>query len=88
MINMRRLSGKRAIVTPDADGHDDGPNYGTKFSESDYARIPPADLPFGLPAWFGDDAWGRTTTPKHNNSAERPGTGLLHTLIWRAPGNT
>lgn len=78
----------RAIVTSDADGHNDGPNYGTKFSESDYARIPPADLPFGLPAWFGDDAWGRTATPKHNNSVERPRTDLLHTLIWRAPENT
>lgn len=78
----------RAVVTPDAEGHNGGPNYGTKFKESDYTRIPPADLPFGLPAWFGDDAWGRTDTPKHNNSVERPKTDLLHTLIWRSPKDT
>jgi uracil-DNA glycosylase len=77
----------RGIVTPDADGDADLPNYGTSFRESDYAPIPPRDLPFGMPAWFGDDAWGRRARPRHNNSVERPGSDLLHTLIWRSPTN-
>jgi uracil-DNA glycosylase len=75
----------RDIVTPDPDGDPGMPNYGSSFRESDYARIPPRDLPFGLPAWFGDDAWGRRARPRHNNSVERPGSDLRHTLIWRAP---
>jgi hypothetical protein len=75
----------RGIVTPDADGDATGPNYGPKFTEADYARIPPRDLPFGLPDWVGDDSWGRKARPKHNNSVERPGSDLLHTLNWHAP---
>jgi uracil-DNA glycosylase len=75
----------REIVTPDPDGDPTGPNYGPKFTEADYTRIPPRDLPFGLPDWVGDDSWGRTGLPKHNNSVERPSDDLLHTLIWRAP---
>ena len=54
------------------------------FDESDYARIPPADLPVGLPSRFGDDHWGRTANPRHNNSVERPSDDD-HTLIWKAP---
>jgi hypothetical protein len=77
----------RAIVTPDPDGDADRPNYGTSFREGDYARVPPRDLPFGLPAWFGDDAWGRRARPRHNNSVERPDWDLRHTLIWTAPSN-
>jgi hypothetical protein len=77
----------RAAVTPDPDGDPTLPNYGTSFRESDYARIPSRDLPFGMPAWFGDDAWGRTAKPRHNNSVERPGSDLRHTLVWRAPHN-
>ena len=38
-----------------------------------------------MPAWFGDDAWGRKARPQHNNSVERPGRDLLHTLVWQAP---
>jgi hypothetical protein len=72
----------RAAVTPDADGDPALPNYGSSFRERDYARIPPRDLPFGMPAWFGDD---RTAHPRHNNSVERPGSDLRHTLVWRAP---
>jgi uracil-DNA glycosylase len=72
----------RAIVTPDSDGDATLPNYGSSFRESDYARIPARDLPFGLPEWFGHDAWGRTATPRHNNSVARRGD---HTLTWRAP---
>jgi uracil-DNA glycosylase len=75
----------RAIVTPDADGNAGSPNYGTGFKETDYARIPPRDLPFGMPAWFGDDAWGRKAHPRHNNSVDRPGSDLKHTLIWKSP---
>src|SRR3954447_20981730 len=58
---------------------------GANFREADYPRIPPRDLPFGVPAWFGDDAWVRrprrgTTTPS-NGPAATP----QHTLVWRAP---
>jgi uracil-DNA glycosylase len=77
----------RSVVTPDSDGDADGPNYGTSFRESDYARVPPRDLPFGLPAWLGDDAWGRRARPRHNNSVERPSWDLRHTLIWTSPTN-
>lgn len=77
----------RTIVTPDSDGDNTGPNYGPKFRETDYVRIPPRDLPFGVPAWLGDDAWGRTAKPRHNNSVDRPSSDLRHTLIWRAPEN-
>ena len=63
------------------------PTTAAEFSEADYAPIPPRDLPFGVPDWLGDDNWGRTARPKHNNSVERPGDDLLHTLIWQAPAN-
>ncbi len=56
-----------------------------KFRESDYARIPLRDLPFGVPEWFGDDSWGRTASRRHNNSVSRPGSDLEHTLVWQAP---
>ena len=75
----------RAIVTPDSDGDATVPNYGATFSETDYSPIPRRDLPFGLPAWVGDDHLGRTSRPRRNNCAERPGTDLLHTLVWHAP---
>ena len=75
----------RGVVTPDDGGDNTGANYGATFDESDYSRIPPGDLPYGLPAWFGDDAWGRTAQPKHNNSVRRPDEDPLHTLVWQAP---
>jgi uracil-DNA glycosylase len=78
----------RAVVTPDPGGDQSLPNYGTRFRESDYARIPHRDLPFGMPAWFGDDAWGRTDSPRHNNSVARPPRDDRHTLVWRAPSGT
>jgi uracil-DNA glycosylase len=83
----RAISELRDVVTPDSDGDATLPNYGTRFRETDYARIPPRDLPFGMPAWFGDDAWGRADSPRHNNSVARPGSDLKHTLVWRAPEN-
>jgi len=76
----------RAIVSPDADGDPTIPNYGDKFLESDYARIPARDLPFGLPDWMGDDAWGRAASPRHYNCVSRPDPDDRHTLIWIAPG--
>jgi uracil-DNA glycosylase len=75
----------RAIVTPDSDGTPLPPNYGTEFGESDYARVPLRDLPFGVPPWFGDDSWGRTATRRHNNSVSRPEENLEHELVWNAP---
>ena len=77
----------RQVVTPDPDGDPSGPNYGTRFDEADYTRIPAQDLPFGLPAWFGDDSWGRTARPRHNNSVERLPSDLLHTLVWTSPAD-
>jgi hypothetical protein len=75
----------RAVVTPDDDGDATLPNYGDDFLESDYAPIPKRDLPFGVPPWFGDDAWGRADHPRHNNSVERSKDEPLHHLIWQAP---
>lgn len=75
----------RAIVTPDPGGTADGPNYGDRFTESDYSPIPKSDLPFGLPAWIGDDAWGRAARPRHNNCVERSSKDIGHTLVWQAP---
>lgn len=75
----------RPIVTPDPDGDTTGPNYGTSLKETDYARIPSRDLPFGVPDWLGDDAWGRGAKPRHANSVSRPSPDDGHTLIWIAP---
>ncbi len=75
----------RTIVTPDSDGDPTRPNYGATFTEADYARIPLRDLPFGVPSWLGDDSWGRTSNPPHNNSVSRPPQDDRHTLIWIAP---
>lgn len=75
----------RSAVTPDPDGDNTGPTYGDGFEESDYAAIPRADLPFGLPGWVGDDRWGRLASPPHHNSVHRPAEDPDHTLVWRAP---
>jgi hypothetical protein len=77
----------RTVVTPDPDGDPTAPNYGTRFRESDYARIPLRDLPFGVPPWLGDDAAGRAATPKRRSSVDRPADDPLHTIVWRAPEN-
>jgi uracil-DNA glycosylase len=75
----------RAAVTPDPGGDQTGPNYGSRVVESDYTRIPPADLPFGLPVWIGDDHWGRTGSPRHNNTVERSSADPDHAMTWQAP---
>lgn len=60
-------------------------NYGALFGDADYAPIPRRDLPFGVPAWIGDDAWGRAIDPKRYNCVYRPAPDDEHTLIWVAP---
>ncbi|WP_265521523.1 uracil-DNA glycosylase family protein [Oerskovia flava] len=81
------LARLRAVVTPDDDGDPTGPTYGETFAEEDYAPIPRRDLPFGMPDWVGDDAWGRAATPKHHNCVHRPSSDPVRTLVWRAPEN-
>jgi len=75
----------REMVPADPGGEPVAPNYGDVFRESDYARIPNLDLPFGVPSWLGDDSWGRRAPPRHNNSVDRPSPDDGHTLIWIAP---
>nr|BEK71178.1 uracil-DNA glycosylase [Kitasatospora purpeofusca] len=75
----------RPIVTPDEDGDNTGPNYGTVFEEGDYRPVPARDLPFGVPAFLGDDAWVRALGGAEQNSVRRPVPDDLHTLIWKAP---
>lgn len=73
----------RPMVQPDDDGDNTGPNYGTDFTEADYGAIPRRDLPFGAPAFLGDDAWVRAGGGA--NSVSRPSPDDEHTLIWKAP---
>ena len=75
----------RTVVTSDPDGDNSGPNYGARFSETDYAPIPRGDLPYGVPSWLGDDSRGRQSRPRRRNTVERDPADLMHTLIWRAP---
>ncbi len=75
----------RPVATPDAVGLNEGPNYGTRFAESDYAAVPRSDLPFGAPAFLGDDAWVRAKPGGTQNSVDRPSPDDGHTLIWHAP---
>jgi len=79
------VSRLRAVVTPDPDGDATGPNYGEVFVESDYAPIPARDLPFGVPAFLGDDRWRREATPPGRTSVDRPLDDFLHTLVWHSP---
>ncbi|MER7701933.1 hypothetical protein ABTX81_03390 [Kitasatospora sp. NPDC097605] len=74
----------RAIVTPDDDGDNTGPNYGDTFEESDYRPVPRRDLPFGVPAFLGDDAWVRAKGTGQPTSVSRPSPDDGHTLIWKA----
>ncbi|MVO85367.1 hypothetical protein GPA10_11535 [Streptomyces sp. p1417] len=76
----------REVVTPDDDGDNTGPTYGTEFRESDYSAVPRRDLPFGAPQFLGDDAWVRATAGGPQNSVSRPSPDDKHTLLWKAPG--
>lgn len=76
----------RALLGPDPGGTNTGPNYGTAFQPSDWKPIPRADLPFGVPAWLGDDAANRARTPPQFNCCWRDPTDLKHKLVWQAPG--
>jgi hypothetical protein len=73
----------RTLVQPDV--QPTLPNYGDAFAEADYAAIPRADLPFGVPAFLGDDAWARARTPPLHGTVSRPKPDDRHTLIWIAP---
>jgi len=75
----------RGIVTPDDDGPNGLPNYGSVFREGDYASVPRRDLPFGAPAFLGDDSRGRASSPPQRTSVSRPQPDDRHTLIWTAP---
>lgn len=79
------LTTLRGIVTKDPKAKTNLPGYGASFQESDYARIPAFDLPFGVPAWLGDDSWVRATGTTHPASVTRPEPDDRHTLIWKAP---
>jgi uracil-DNA glycosylase len=80
------IASLRAIVTPDGDGSNAGPNYGVEVTEEDYLPIPRGDLPFGAPWFLGDDRWVRdpALSPPGTTSVSRP-SGDRHTLIWIAP---
>jgi 5-methylthioadenosine/S-adenosylhomocysteine deaminase len=78
----------RDTVTPDPEANTLPPNYGSRFLEEDYSRVPSRDLPFGVPDWLGDDSWGRALRPRHNNSVSRPSPDDGRTLTWIAPRNT
>lgn len=73
----------REVVTPDDDGDPARPNYGSTFTEADHQAIPRADLPFGAPAFLGDDAWARLDGAR--TAVKRPSPDDGHTLIWHAP---
>jgi uracil-DNA glycosylase len=79
------LPAMRTAVTPDEGGDNTGPAFGSGFPDSDYAPIPAADLPFGLPTWIGNDSWGRTGHPRHNNCVDRSSDDADHAMIWQAP---
>jgi uracil-DNA glycosylase len=70
----------RSQVTPDADAPVGLPNYGSTFGESDYAAIPRRDLPFGVPAFVGNDAWVRAAGG--HTSVSRPDP---LTIEWVCP---
>jgi hypothetical protein len=63
----------RQHVTPDPDGDQSAPNYGTAFRADERPPIPRRDLPFGMPRWFGDKLL-KTTTRR-----------TLDTIEWKAP---
>jgi hypothetical protein len=85
LINAWRdaIAALRTVVKPDPDWDVLVPNYGQAFLEADHRAIPREDLPFGVPAFLGDDAWNRDAGGR--SSVSRPNPDDRHTLIWRAP---
>jgi hypothetical protein len=81
---VQAVTALRGIVTPDPGG-DPGPNFGKYFTEADYVRVPRWDLPRVAPAYVGDDSWGRTSTPRHNNCCDRPSPDDRASLILSPP---
>lgn len=75
----------RGLVTPDDDGVTNLPNYGRVFREKDHSPIPARDLPYGVPPFLGNDAWGRAQDPPRRTSVKRLQPDDRHTLIWMAP---
>jgi hypothetical protein len=75
----------RTIVRADPDGDPSGPNFGAYFTEVDYARIPRWDFPTTAPAYVGDDSWGRSATPRHNNCCDRPSPDDRVSLLLTPP---
>lgn len=74
----------RWIVDSNEYGDTTVPNYGAELVERDFAPIPSADLPYGLPEWFGDDS---TLRAEHRyNRVERDRADFMHKLVWTAPG--
>jgi uracil-DNA glycosylase len=72
----------RDQVTPDAGAGATLPNYGAAFEEADYVPIPRRDLPYGVPAFVGDDAWIRASGGR--GSVSRPDA---FTIEWLAPNS-
>ncbi len=73
----------RGVVTPDADAGPALPNYDETFGEADYSPITVRDLPFGVPARLGNDAWSRAAVPRNNNRA----TGHPRMTVTRSIGS-
>ncbi|TIC88980.1 hypothetical protein E8D34_00145 [Nocardioides sp. GY 10113] len=76
----------RGLLAPDPGGEQSAPNYGAALVEADYAPIPAADLPYGVPVWIGDDRWGRSSSPPHFNPIKRASDDKEHAMVWQAPG--
>jgi len=66
------LPGLRAAVHPDEDGAVDPAPFGNSFAPQDHAPLPSVDLPFGVPAWQGQDG-GHSTRDGDKK------------IIWHAP---
>jgi uracil-DNA glycosylase len=67
----------RPHLAPDGDGDPSGPNYlPDAFRPGERPAIPRRDLPFAMPAWFGQDAL-KTTVRRESDLIE-----------WRAPAGS
>ena len=66
----------RGVVTPDPDGDNTGPNYGTKFKEADHAADPAARPPVRRPRLPGRRRLAaRSTAARAPSRARCPTTG-------------